>query len=116
MIPNLVGVIISSIPNELRASGNSITNFFTNLIGYLPAPYFYSLIFDSTKDFNSKFAYGLIVNFSLLAFIFIIIAMNFKIKIYNEKIKKAEKEGEYEIKVGIMLNPEDSFKNLSNQM
>ena len=50
IVPVLTNLIINSVPKELDASGNSITNLFSNLFGYLPAPYIYGLLIDIFQD------------------------------------------------------------------
>ena len=50
IVPVITNLIINSVPKELDASGNSITNLFSNLFGYLPAPYIYGLLIDIFQD------------------------------------------------------------------
>ena len=50
IMPILTGIIITSLPQHLRASGNSLQLFFGNLLGYLPAPYIYGALQDLFKD------------------------------------------------------------------
>ena len=46
IVPVITNLVINSITKELNASGNSITNLFSNLFGYLPSPYIYGLLID----------------------------------------------------------------------
>ena len=53
IVPVLTSIIINSIPEEHMASANSISNFLTNALGYLPAPYVYGILSDITGDLGS---------------------------------------------------------------
>ena len=48
--PVITNIIITAVPKKLDASGNSITNLITNLLGYLPAPYVYGILSDIFWD------------------------------------------------------------------
>ena len=50
IVPVLTSIIINSVPEEHMASGNSISNFLTNALGYLPAPYIYGILSDISGD------------------------------------------------------------------
>ena len=50
IMPTLTGIVITSLPQHLRASGNSLQLFIGTLFGYLPAPYIYGVIQDIFKD------------------------------------------------------------------
>ena len=50
LMPTLTGIIITSLPQHLRASGNSLQLFVGTLLGYLPAPYVYGAIQDFFDD------------------------------------------------------------------
>lgn len=50
ILPSITGIIISTLPRKLTASGNSITNLMTNMFGYLPAPYIYGMLTDIFHD------------------------------------------------------------------
>ena len=54
IMPILTGIIITSLPQHLRASGNSLQLFFGTLFGYLPAPYIYGALQDLFKDGGKK--------------------------------------------------------------
>ena len=80
VIPNLQGVMISSLKKHLRASGNSISNIFQNLLGFLPAPFLYGLIYQHTKDSDPKLAMALTLWYSLAGFSLIGLAMVLRYK------------------------------------
>ena len=39
---------ISKVPPSAKTTANSLANFVYNLLGYLPAPYVYGLVYDLT--------------------------------------------------------------------
>lgn len=84
VIPNLQGVMISSLKEELRASGNSIANILQNLIGFLPAPFCYGLIYEVEKDSDPKLAMALTLWYSFVGIILVGFGMFFRYKKYNE--------------------------------
>lgn len=91
IVPNLTGIILSSLPNNLRAAGNSVTLFITTLIGFLPAPIVYGTIYEATKFTNAKrLAYGLIINYSVIALILITIGTIIREREFKKRIKKNE--------------------------
>ena len=57
--PGLTGIMINSIPDNVKEIGNSVSQFFYNLIGYLPSPFLYGLVCKYTG--GSKSRWGLCV-------------------------------------------------------
>jgi MFS family permease len=47
-MPVLLAIMINSVPPSGRTTANSVANFFYNLLGYLPAPYVYGVVYDLT--------------------------------------------------------------------
>jgi len=86
ILPNLIGIIITSLPHHLRGSANSMTNLITNLFGYLPAPALYGLIFEKYKETNDRFAMQVIIYSSFIGSFFLVIAM------YLRYVQKAKEE------------------------
>jgi hypothetical protein len=44
-LPVLTGILLNTCPESIRTIANSIANLFYNLLGYLPAPYIYGLVY-----------------------------------------------------------------------
>ena len=44
---------ISNVPPSGKTTANSLANFVYNLLGYLPAPYIYGLVYDRTGGGSS---------------------------------------------------------------
>jgi hypothetical protein len=84
--PGLTGIMIASIPDNVKEIGNSLTQFFYNLIGYLPSPFLYGLVCRYTG--GSKSRWGLCV--LLLWACFGVICIYFAKKFSDE-----ERESEY---------------------
>lgn len=90
VIPNVQGIMISSLDNELRAAGNSVSNILQNLLGFLPAPFVYGIIFQSTKDTNPKCAMMITLMYSLVGVGFISAAMYYRFKYWSKIPLKSE--------------------------
>lgn len=86
VIPNIQGIMISSLSPENRAAGNSISNILQNLIGFLPAPFVYGMIFESTKKTDPKLAMGITLWYSCIGIVFIVISAFFRYRKYREKV------------------------------
>lgn len=78
--------MISSLSPENRAAGNSISNILQNLIGFLPAPFVYGMIFESTKKTDPKLAMGITLWYSCIGIVFIVISAFFRYRKYREKV------------------------------
>lgn len=106
----LTGIIITSIPKYLAGSANSFTIFFSNLLGFLPAPVVYGLIEERFEEKNGdeRIAMKCCLWYSITSIIFLGIATIFRYKNYkdiyrlnngfninedeNEKTEKIKKE------------------------
>lgn len=92
VVPNLVGIIISSVPKELRGSANSVNCLLVNLIGYLPAPFVYGIIYDATH--KNKTAYLVTTYYSYASFFLMVIGTIIRNKKYNQRIEEETKKKE----------------------
>lgn len=86
VIPNLQGAMISSLRKQLRAPGNSISNIFQCLLGFLPAPFVYGIIYEHTENYDNKIAMNVILSYSIVGVIFIFVSMmlNYKMLKYSK--------------------------------
>ena len=73
----LTGIIMTSLPQHLRASGYSLQLFFGTLLGYLPAPFVYGALEDFFDDGGKK---SYFFNMSFLVIPVILLGFNRKIK------------------------------------
>jgi hypothetical protein len=86
-----LGIFISSLPNELKAFGNSFSTTLITLLGQLPAPYLYGAIYNMDK--TKKTAFNLTLFYSWFGVIFIFIGSIFRMELCNKS-----KENDNEIK------------------
>ena len=80
-MPTLTGIVITSLPQHLRASGNSLQLFIGTLFGYLPAPYVYGAIEDIFNDGGRK---SMFFNMSYLIVCVVLLGYSRHLK-YNMK-------------------------------
>ena len=83
IMPTLTGIVITSLPQHLRASGNSLQLFIGTLFGYLPAPYIYGALEDLFNDGGRK---SMIFNFGYFIFCVILLGYNKHIKYNTQNI------------------------------
>ena len=50
IMPTLTGLMISSIPKNIRTFGNALAQFAFNLLGYLPSPFLYGYLNSLDKN------------------------------------------------------------------
>lgn len=53
-MPVLTGILLNTCPASLRTIANSIANLVYNLLGYLPAPYIYGLVYQLNGSGKSR--------------------------------------------------------------
>ena len=66
LFPIVYGIIINSLPNEMKAMGNSFNNLVINLIGTVPGPYIYGVINDLYAKENPRLAAKVLFMFPLV--------------------------------------------------
>ena len=87
--PGLTGIMIASIPENSKEIGNSITQLFYNLIGYLPSPFIYGLVCKYTGGSKSRWGLAILVLWGIFGVISLYFAKKydfdyFEIVNYNE--------------------------------
>lgn len=87
IMPTLTGIVITSLPQHLRASGNSLQLFIGTLFGYLPAPYIYGALQDLFKDGGRKSMFFNMIYFSVCV---ILLGFSRHIKYNPQKIVNLE--------------------------
>lgn len=85
VIPNVQGIMISSLRPELRGAGNSISNIFFNLIGFLPAPFVYGFIYNKSKDYDPKLAITVTLWYSSVGVVLLCIGTYYRFKQLDDK-------------------------------
>ena len=90
IVPILTGIIINSLPQHLRASGNSLQLFIGTLLGYLPAPYIYGALEDYFDDGGKK---SYFFNMSFLLICVILLGNSKRIK-YSTVYSSSENDND----------------------
>jgi len=79
-MPTLIGVMISSVPKELKYMASSFGALFYTVIGYLPAPVLYSLVCRLTGGNNSPYGMMFVLYTGTLGLLSVYITYNYKRK------------------------------------
>jgi len=53
-MPVLTGLMINSVPYSARTLANSMANLCYNLLGWLPAPFIYGVVYESRGGGDSR--------------------------------------------------------------
>jgi hypothetical protein len=104
IVPNIIGIYISTLPKELRGAGNSVSNTLINAFGYLPAPYVYGAIFDKTKLDTPKLSLAVTVNYCWVGVGLLTFSMILRYRSFNKKENQDAME----------MEAKDNEKNLYN--
>ena len=105
----LTGVIIVSIPENSKEIGNSITQLFYNLIGYLPSPFIYGLVCKYTGGSQSRWGLAVLVLWGILGVFSLFFARKYDFDYYLiENVN--EMENQENIKE-YFLNKEETNEN-----
>lgn len=106
VIPNLNGIILSSIPGQLKAKGFAIANVAGLFLGTLPAPAVYGLLNDEYKSIDNRLSMRYFMIYSFVGLLWIIIAVIFRYRVEEnnqkkEPFKQDKNAPEPEAKLGI---------------
>ena len=86
--PGLTGIIIASIPENSKEIGNSLTQLFYNLIGYLPSPFIYGLVCKYTGGSQSRWGLVILVLWGIFGVFSLYFARKYDFQCYQiENIK-----------------------------
>ena len=91
VIPNVQGIMISSLKPDLRAAGNSISMIMQCILGYIPAPFIYGFIYNLNKDTDKKAAFAFILWYSVVGVILFSLSLYYRFQLF-EKLEKQQKE------------------------
>ena len=106
--PGLTGLMISTIPDNYKEIGNSLTQLFYNLIGFLPSPYIYGLVTSFTGGEDSKWGLAVIILWSFFGFLSLFFGQKYFINNNKNDISK-------EIYLDNLINNDnDDLINISN--
>jgi MFS family permease len=54
LLPSLTGIMLSTVPENMRGSANSMATLMYNMIGWMPSPFIYGLVSKLSGDETSK--------------------------------------------------------------
>jgi len=108
--PGLTGIMIASIPENSKEIGNSVTQLFYNLIGYLPSPFIYGFVCKYTGGSNSRWGLTVLVLWGMLGVLFLYFAKKYDFIFYE--IENYEMEGDMNIKEHFLNNEDINDNNL----
>ena len=115
--PGLTGIMIASIPENKKEIGNSISQLFYNLIGYLPSPFIYGLVCKYTGGSKSKCGLVVLVLWGVLGVINLYFAKRYEFEdnIDLDNDTSDNLENEENIKE-LFLNNNDNNTNNENSV
>ena len=115
--PGLTGIMIASIPENKKEIGNSISQLFYNLIGYLPSPFIYGLVCKYTGGSKSKWGLVVLVLWGVLGVINLYFAKRYEFEdnIDLDNDTSDNLENEENIKE-LFLNNNDNNTNNENSV
>lgn len=90
MMPSLSGMMLETIDADFKTTGNSVANLCYNLLGFLPAPSVYGLVYDYGKGGNARYAMGTLMFTPILSLVCILIAASLIFKNDTFGYKKRE--------------------------
>ena len=109
--PGLTGIMIASIPENSKEIGNSVTQLFYNLIGYLPSPFIYGFVCKYTGGSKSRWGLTVLVLWGMLGVLFLYFAKKYDF-IFYEIENYNEMEGDMNIKEHFLQNENINDNNL----
>lgn len=91
IVPGLTGIMLSSIPNRIKETANSLTHLCYNLIGYLPSPLLYGLVCSYTGGKESRWGLAFLMLWGVFGVGFLYLSREAKKKA-DELLEKTGKE------------------------
>jgi hypothetical protein len=110
IVPGLIGIMISSAPDNGKEIANSISHLCYNLLGYLPSPFLYGLVCKHTGGTTSRYGLAFILLWSYFGVFFLFVAKYFKNKSLNQNFSSNEhfKESPFKSSMSNKETNEDS--------
>jgi predicted MFS family arabinose efflux permease len=78
IVPGLIGIMLSSAPDNAKEIANSISHLCYNLLGYLPSPFLYGLVCNHTGGATSRYGLAFILLWSYFGVLFLFLAKYFR--------------------------------------
>ena len=98
VIPVNTGLILWTLPKNLKGIGNGLGNLITTIIGKFPSPFLYGYIQYLLNDYNKRIGMHFLMKFSFIGEIFLALATFFRFKDNFSEIEKVIEDSKYEEK------------------
>ena len=98
VIPVNTGLILWTLPKNLKGIGNGLGNLITTIIGKFPSPFLYGYIQYLLNDYNKRIGMHFLMKFSFIGEIFLALATFFRFKDNFSEIEKVIEDSKYEKK------------------
>ena len=98
VIPVNTGLILWTLPKNLKGIGNGLGNLITTIIGKFPSPFLYGYIQYLFNDYNKRIGMHFLMKFSFIGEIFLALATFFRFKDNFSEIEKVIEDSKYEKK------------------
>ena len=74
-MPNLLGIMIVSVPGSMRAVANSFAAIFFNALGFLPAPFIYGAVISLTGSETTNLGMVATMSYSSTGLLWTLLAL-----------------------------------------
>ena len=98
VIPVNTGLILWTLPKNLKGIGNGLGNLITTIIGKFPSPFLYGYIQYLFNDYNKRIGMHFLMKFSFIGEVFLALATFFRFKDNFSEIEKVIEDSKYEKK------------------
>ena len=78
--PQILGMMLNSVPEKKKISANSLAQISFNLLGYLPAPTFYGFVAQIVDNPKSKIPMGCLIYYSVVPVLALLLAVHKKLR------------------------------------
>mmetsp|Transcript_29990 Transcript_29990/g.45857 ORF Transcript_29990/g.45857 Transcript_29990/m.45857 type:complete len:167 (+) Transcript_29990:1500-2000(+) len=75
MLPPVTGIMLNSVEDNQKTSANSLANMSYNMVGYMPAPFFYGFISLWTGGPSSRWPMGFLLYSSIFTMLLLVVAL-----------------------------------------
>ena len=111
VIPVNTGLILWTLPKNLKGIGNSLGNLITTILGKFPSPFLYGYIQYLFNDYNKRIGMHFLMKFSFIGEIFLALATFFRFKDNFSEIEKVIEESKFERKKQLKENFRSSINS-----
>ena len=104
VIPVNTGLILWTLPKNLKGFGNGVGNLITTILGKFPSPFLYGYIQYAFNDYNKRIGMHFLMKFSFLGELCLAFATYFRFKDNYTEIEKVIEESKVEKKQKLSEN------------